>query len=25
LRSSTADAKFIYDWAKPGTSVVVVP
>lgn len=24
LRSSTADAKFIYDWAKPGTSVVVV-
>ena len=25
LRSSTADAKFIYDWAKPGTAVVVVP
>jgi len=25
LRSSTADAKFIFDWAKPGTSVVVVP
>jgi lipoprotein-anchoring transpeptidase ErfK/SrfK len=25
LRSSTADAKFIYDWAKPGTVVVVVP
>ena len=25
LRSSTADAKFIFEWAKPGTSVVVVP
>ena len=25
LRSSTQDAKFIYDWAKPGTAVVVVP
>jgi lipoprotein-anchoring transpeptidase ErfK/SrfK len=25
LRSSTADARFIYRWAKPGTSVVVVP
>ena len=25
LRSSTADAKFVFDWAKPGTSVVVVP
>ena len=25
LRSSTADAKFIYKWAKPGTTVVVVP
>jgi lipoprotein-anchoring transpeptidase ErfK/SrfK len=25
LRSSTADAKFIFDWAKPGTTVVVVP
>jgi lipoprotein-anchoring transpeptidase ErfK/SrfK len=25
LRSSTADAKFIYEWAKPGTAVVVVP
>lgn len=25
LRSSTADARFIYDWAKPGTVVVVVP
>jgi lipoprotein-anchoring transpeptidase ErfK/SrfK len=25
LRSSTADAKFIYDWAKPGTAVIVVP
>jgi lipoprotein-anchoring transpeptidase ErfK/SrfK len=25
LRSATADAKFIYRWAKPGTSVVVVP
>jgi lipoprotein-anchoring transpeptidase ErfK/SrfK len=25
LRSSTADAKFIFDWAKPGTAVVVVP
>lgn len=25
LRSATADARFIYRWAKPGTSVVVVP
>jgi lipoprotein-anchoring transpeptidase ErfK/SrfK len=25
LRSSTQDAKFIFDWAKPGTTVVVVP
>jgi lipoprotein-anchoring transpeptidase ErfK/SrfK len=25
LRSSTEDAKFIFDWAKPGTTVVVVP
>jgi lipoprotein-anchoring transpeptidase ErfK/SrfK len=25
LRSATADAKFIYDWAKPGTVVVVLP
>ena len=25
LRSSTADAKFIFEWAKPGTTVVVVP
>jgi lipoprotein-anchoring transpeptidase ErfK/SrfK len=25
LRSSTQDAKFVYDWAKPGTAVVVVP
>jgi hypothetical protein len=25
LRSSTQDAKFVYDWAKPGTKVVVVP
>lgn len=25
LRSSTADAKFIYEWAKPGTPVIVVP
>jgi len=25
LRSSTQDAKFIFDWAKPGTKVVVVP
>jgi len=25
LRSSTADARFIYSWAKPGTKVVVVP
>lgn len=25
LRSSTADARFIYDWAKPGTVVVVLP
>ena len=25
LRSSTADALFIYRWAKPGTRVVVVP
>ena len=24
LRSATADAMFIYDWAKPGTQVVVV-
>ena len=25
LRSSTADARFMYSWAKPGTKVVVVP
>ena len=25
LRSSTQDAKFIFNWAKPGTTVVVVP
>lgn len=25
LRSSTQDAKFVFDWAKPGTKVVVVP
>jgi lipoprotein-anchoring transpeptidase ErfK/SrfK len=25
LRSSTADARFIYRWAKPGTQVVVIP
>lgn len=25
LRSATADARFIYRWAKPGTQVVVVP
>jgi len=25
LRSTTQDARFIYRWAKPGTSVVVVP
>jgi hypothetical protein len=25
LRSSTADARFVYSWAKPGTKVVVVP
>ena len=25
LRLSTADAKFVYHWAKPGTAVVVVP
>ena len=24
LRSSTQDAKFVFDWAKPGTAVVVV-
>ncbi|MFM9111725.1 MAG: L,D-transpeptidase, partial [Actinomycetota bacterium] len=25
LRSSTEDARFMYSWAKPGTTVVVVP
>ena len=25
LRSSTADARFMFSWAKPGTKVVVVP
>ena len=25
LRSSTADARFMYSWARPGTKVVVVP
>lgn len=25
LRSSTEDARFMYAWAKPGTTVVVVP